>query len=57
MKRWQFIYALRNAQPGHQIVYFNCKLLYPFLLFLFDVFDDINIWIIRDVRIKIFTVG
>jgi len=46
-----------TSQPGHQIVYFNWKLLYPFLLFLFEVFDDVSIWIFRDVRIKSFVVG
>ena len=39
-------------QLGHQFVYFNWKLLHPFLLFLFDVFDDISIRIVRDARIK-----
>jgi hypothetical protein len=39
-----------TQQPGHQIVYFNWKLLYPFFLFLFDVFDDISIWIVRELR-------
>jgi len=46
-----------TSQPGHQIVYFSWKLLYSFLLFLFDLFDNVSIWIVRDVRIKFFTVG
>lgn len=46
-----------TPQPGHQIVYFNWNLLFPFILFLFDVFDDVSVWIFRDVRIKFFIVG